>query len=72
MADIVESLKLLFDRPNEPLITPKGDNKAVFQLSAPLVVSKLFIYVTLPLRKYRACVRGVFYRSDTQNSIMGR
>ncbi|KAF9795753.1 hypothetical protein SFRURICE_018881 [Spodoptera frugiperda] len=37
MGDVVEHLKLLFDRPNEPLITPKGDNKAVFQLSEKLV-----------------------------------
>nr|BAM76812.1 prophenoloxidase 2 [Mythimna separata] len=37
MANVVESLKLLFDRPNEPLITPKGDQKAVFQLSEKLV-----------------------------------
>ncbi|XP_063541091.1 phenoloxidase subunit 2-like [Cydia strobilella] len=33
MADVVNSLKLLFDRPNEPLITPKGENNAVFQLT---------------------------------------
>lgn len=39
MGDVVESLKLLFDRPNEPLITPKGDQKAVFQLTEQLVVS---------------------------------
>ncbi|XP_026745182.1 phenoloxidase subunit 2-like, partial [Trichoplusia ni] len=37
MADVVESLKLLFDRPNEPLITPKGDKKAVFQLTESFV-----------------------------------
>ncbi|KAH9629130.1 hypothetical protein HF086_008579 [Spodoptera exigua] len=37
MGDVVEYLKLLFDRPNEPLITPKGDNKAVFQLSEKLL-----------------------------------
>ncbi|KAJ2942877.1 hypothetical protein O0L34_g15067 [Tuta absoluta] len=33
MADVVKSLQLLFDRPGESLITPKGDNKAIFQLS---------------------------------------
>lgn len=33
MADVVESLKLLFDRPSEPLITPKGENNSVFQLT---------------------------------------
>ncbi|XP_021182404.1 phenoloxidase 1 [Helicoverpa armigera] len=34
---IIESFKLLFDRPNEPLITPKGDKKALFQLTEKLV-----------------------------------
>ncbi|XP_026333174.1 phenoloxidase subunit 2-like [Hyposmocoma kahamanoa] len=39
MADefTVKSLTLLFDRPSEPLITPKGDNKAVFQLTDQFV-----------------------------------
>ncbi|XP_075984265.1 phenoloxidase 1-like [Anticarsia gemmatalis] len=37
MADVAESLALLFDRPNEPLITPKGDKKAIFQLTPELV-----------------------------------
>nr|ABW06580.1 prophenoloxidase subunit 2 [Bombyx mandarina] len=33
MADVFESLELLFDRPNGPLITPKGENNSVFQLT---------------------------------------
>ncbi|XP_041971384.1 phenoloxidase 1-like isoform X2 [Aricia agestis] len=33
MANVVESLKLLFDRPNEPVFSPKGEENAVFQLS---------------------------------------
>lgn len=43
---IIESFKLLFDRPNEPLITPKGDKKALFQLTEKLVVS-LHNYLTI-------------------------
>lgn len=39
MADVKKSLQLLFDRPNESLITPKGDNKAVFQLTEQFLVS---------------------------------
>lgn len=38
MADVLKSLELLFDRPNESLITPKGDDKAVFQLTEQIVV----------------------------------
>nr|ABC59699.2 prophenoloxidase [Ostrinia furnacalis] len=37
MADVVKSFELLFDRPNEPLITPKGDNNALFQLTEQLL-----------------------------------
>ncbi|KAG7303487.1 hypothetical protein JYU34_012011 [Plutella xylostella] len=33
MSDVISSLQLLFDRPNESLITPKGEKKAVFQLT---------------------------------------
>uniref|UniRef100_A0A1E1WIY6 tyrosinase n=2 Tax=Pectinophora gossypiella TaxID=13191 RepID=A0A1E1WIY6_PECGO len=33
MADVVKSLQLLFDRPSESLITPKGEQKAIFQLT---------------------------------------
>ncbi|CAG9559300.1 unnamed protein product [Danaus chrysippus] len=33
MASIVAALKLLFDRPNEPMVSPKGDNEVVFQLT---------------------------------------
>ncbi|CAH0713853.1 unnamed protein product, partial [Brenthis ino] len=33
MADVVNSLLLLFDRPNEPMISLKGENKALFQLT---------------------------------------
>nr|AAC34256.1 prophenoloxidase [Hyphantria cunea] len=33
MADIVDNLSLLFDRPNEPMIIPKGDDKALFELT---------------------------------------
>ncbi|KAL0867933.1 hypothetical protein ABMA27_008607 [Loxostege sticticalis] len=33
MADISKSFELLFDRPNEPLISPKGENNALFQLT---------------------------------------
>lgn len=39
MADVFESLELLFDRPNEPLITPKGENNSVFQLTEQFLVS---------------------------------
>lgn len=39
MADVKKSLQLLFDRPNEPLITPKGEDKALFQLTEELLVS---------------------------------
>ncbi|GBP70065.1 Phenoloxidase subunit 2 [Eumeta japonica] len=31
--NVKESLKLLFDRPSEPLITPKGDQRALFHLT---------------------------------------
>nr|Q6UEH6.1 RecName: Full=Phenoloxidase subunit 2; AltName: Full=Prophenoloxidase subunit 2; Flags: Precursor [Galleria mellonella]AAQ75026.1 prophenoloxidase subunit 2 [Galleria mellonella] len=37
MTDRVKSLQLLFDRPNEPLITPKGENGAIFQLTQDLL-----------------------------------
>ncbi|KAL0867622.1 hypothetical protein ABMA27_008380 [Loxostege sticticalis] len=33
MGEVAKSFELLFDRPNEPLITPKGDNNAIFQLT---------------------------------------
>ncbi|CAG4933311.1 unnamed protein product [Colias eurytheme] len=33
MADVVKGLSLLFDRPNEPMISPKGDDNAIFQIS---------------------------------------
>ncbi|XP_023951055.2 phenoloxidase 1 [Bicyclus anynana] len=33
MANVVNSLKLLFDRPNEPMVSPKGDNNALFQVT---------------------------------------
>lgn len=39
MADVEKYLELLFDRPSESLITPKGDQKAVFQLNEQIVVS---------------------------------
>nr|ADF43211.1 pro-phenoloxidase 2 [Biston betularia] len=37
MESVKKSFELLFDRPSEPLITPKGDNKAVFQLTEQFV-----------------------------------
>lgn len=40
--NLTKSFLLLFDRPNEPLISPKGDNKAVFQLTEQFVVSLLY------------------------------
>ncbi|XP_072934537.1 phenoloxidase subunit 2-like [Epargyreus clarus] len=33
MADVAQSLQLLFDRPGEPMLTPKGDENALFLLS---------------------------------------
>lgn len=33
MANVVDSLQLLFDRPNEPMVSLKGDKKALFQLT---------------------------------------
>lgn len=39
MSDVISSLQLLFDRPNESLITPKGEKKAVFQLTEQFLVS---------------------------------
>lgn len=41
MADIVDNLSLLFDRPNEPMIIPKGDDKALFELTEEFLVSLL-------------------------------
>ncbi|XP_060806548.1 phenoloxidase subunit 2 [Amyelois transitella] len=37
MAQLVKSFQLLFDRPNEPLITPKGDKGTLFQLTEDLL-----------------------------------
>ncbi|XP_053617529.1 phenoloxidase subunit 2 [Plodia interpunctella] len=37
MAALVKSFQLLFDRPNEPLITPKGDKGTLFQLTEDLL-----------------------------------
>jgi len=37
MADVFKSLELLMDRPSESLITPKGEEKAVFLLSEQFV-----------------------------------
>lgn len=51
MADVVESLKLLFDRPSEPLITPKGDKQAVFQLTEQFLVSLVFHTITPLFRR---------------------
>lgn len=36
-----KTLTLLFDRPNESLITPKGEGNSVFQLTEQFVVSFL-------------------------------
>ncbi|CAF4884696.1 unnamed protein product [Pieris macdunnoughi] len=33
MASVVKGLSLLFDRPNEPMVSPKGDDNAIFQIS---------------------------------------
>ncbi|XP_050666694.1 phenoloxidase 1-like isoform X1 [Leptidea sinapis] len=33
MSNVSKSLGLLFDRPNEPMVTPKGDQNVVFQLT---------------------------------------
>ncbi|XP_026501330.1 phenoloxidase 1-like [Vanessa tameamea] len=33
MANVVDSFALLFDRPNEPMVSLKGDRKALFQLT---------------------------------------
>nr|WGN96286.1 setae polypeptide [Ochrogaster lunifer] len=37
MSSVVDSMVLLFDRPNEPIITPKGDKGAIFQLTESFV-----------------------------------
>ncbi|CAH0402813.1 unnamed protein product [Chilo suppressalis] len=37
MAQLKKSFELLFDRPNEPMITPKGEENAVFQLTEQLL-----------------------------------
>ncbi|KAL0818173.1 hypothetical protein ABMA28_008687 [Loxostege sticticalis] len=37
MTSVVRSLELLFDRPNEPLITPKGDEQVLFKLNEDLL-----------------------------------
>lgn len=37
MADVAQSLALLFDRPGESVITPKGENKALFELTEQFV-----------------------------------
>lgn len=39
MTDVVKGLSLLFDRPNEPMVSPKGDNNAIFQISEQFLVS---------------------------------
>lgn len=44
MANIVENFKLLFDRPNEPMVSPKGDENVLFQLTEQFLVS-LFVYL---------------------------
>ncbi|XP_052739225.1 phenoloxidase 1 [Bicyclus anynana] len=33
MSDIVENFKVLFDRPNEPMVSPKGNENVLFQLT---------------------------------------
>lgn len=44
MGEVAKSFELLFDRPNEPLITPKGDNNAIFQLTEQHLVSYQFTF----------------------------
>lgn len=43
MANVFRSLNLLFDRPNEPLIYPKGETETVFQVSEQFLVSNMYI-----------------------------
>lgn len=43
----VKSFELLFDRPNEPLITPKGEDNSLFQLTEELLVSYEFLIINL-------------------------
>ncbi|CAH2266231.1 phenoloxidase 1-like [Pararge aegeria] len=33
MADVIQNFKLLFDRPNEPMVSPKGDESVLFELT---------------------------------------
>lgn len=48
MADVKQSIQLLFDRPTEPLFMPKGDNGAVFEVSQEfLVCFKIIFLITL-------------------------
>lgn len=56
MSNVEDSLQLLFDRPNEPVITPKGDNKAIFQLTEQFVVSYLGITF------YINCIDNIDYK----------
>lgn len=46
MANVIDSLQLLFDRPNEPMVSLKGDKKALFQLTEKHLVSTTFVYTT--------------------------
>lgn len=40
---VAKGIELLFDRPNETLITPKGENDTVFQLTEQYLV-RIFLY----------------------------
>lgn len=37
--NVIKSIELLFDRPNETLITPKGEDSELFQLTEQYLVS---------------------------------
>lgn len=57
MANIVTALKLLFDRPNEPMVSPKGDNQVVFQLTEQHLVSNL-TYISVIHQFHKECQRN--------------
>lgn len=57
MANIVTALKLLFDRPNEPMVSPKGDNQVVFQLTEQHLVSNL-TYISVIQKFHKKCQRN--------------
>lgn len=56
MADHIKALELLFDRPSEPIIMPKGEDGYIFDLDEKLLVSYYFTtlkaYFESPWQKF--------------------